>query len=210
MKHALYLTLACLSLAGPVLSITVTYDTAGRMASLTYDKLGNMVTITKLATSPPTALVTTGINAPAGKPITYYHIVVDRPAGITGYVVTGLPPGLKVNASITVNADGKTPGTIYGTPTTAGASAIKIAARNAAGIGLSAPLRAVITNPFAMTPDLFGLDGLYSVIFPPSAVTGMEASSPTTRSPALLLGAAMTSPASLRLSKTNSQTFLPP
>jgi hypothetical protein len=46
--------------------------------------------------------------------------------------------------------------------------------RSAAGIGQSAILPASVANPFLLTPLLTGLDGVYSVIFPPTLVTGME------------------------------------
>ena len=184
MKHALFATLACLSLAGPTLSATVTYDAAGRMASLTYadgsrvtysyDKLGNLLAVNRVASAPPTVQVAVGIRGWVGKAITDYQITVDRPAGITGYVVTGLPPGLKANLTTRINADGKTPGTIYGTPASGGDYAIKIAAKSAVGTGLPVTLPAAIANPFAATPDLGALDGAYSVVFAPSAVTGME------------------------------------
>ncbi len=175
-----FIALACLLSVEPARAGTsITYDKVGRPTSLTYDdgsrvdyvydKLGNVLSVRTRAVSPPVARVTTGITGLVGDAIDDYGIVTDRPADVVGYVVRGLPAGLKANTGKAVNRDGKAPGVIYGTPVKEGKFVVLVSARSATGIGPVAALPVEIENPFLARVDEGRLDGSYSVSLPPPA-----------------------------------------
>jgi YD repeat-containing protein len=156
----------------------VSYDKAGRLASIThenggsasyvYDKLGNITAIRTQTSAQPTVLVQGGIIGVVARVLTDYAIQVDRPADVTGFVIKGLPSGLKANAGNGVNRDGKPPGTIYGTPTKAGHFLVQVSARSPSGIGPVAVLPIDISNPFLPSIDAVALKGNYTVVLSPA------------------------------------------
>lgn len=169
-------------IAGTALAGTsITYDKVGRPISLTYsdgsrvdyryDKLGNVLSVRTRTVSPPVVRVTVGITGLVGDPIDDYGILVDRPADVVGYIVRGLPAGLKANTGKAVNRDGKAPGVIYGTPKRPGRFLALVAARSATGVGPFAPLPIEIENPFLAGVDEERLDGSYTVALPSSGVS---------------------------------------
>lgn len=144
----------------------------GRQVSYTYDAMGNLLTVKTRLGAPPIAIVGEPIEGSIGIAITDYQIQANRPADVTGYMVSGLPAGLKANTTLLVNTDGKAPGTIYGTPTVGGAFSIIVTLKGASGTGTPSTVAATISNPFPITEDGFSLTGIFSGAIDPSSITG--------------------------------------
>lgn len=144
----------------------------GRQVSYTYDAMGNLLTVKTRTGAPPIVIVGAAIKGSIGVAITDYAIQASRPADVTGYTVTGLPAGLKANTTLVVNADGKAPGTIYGTPTVSGAFSIIVSLKSAAGTGSPSTIKATVSNPFPGAEDGFSLTGAFSGAIDPSTLTG--------------------------------------
>lgn len=174
-----------LALALPsAMAAVATYDAADRLTSIThadgtratysYDISGNLLSVRVDASAPPAVRVTEGISALVGQPITDYQVEVDRPDAVSGYVITGLPPGLNANRGRKINRQGKAPGVIFGTPAREGFYQVKIAARGSSGTGQTAVLAIHVINPFASGLDVVSLEGNYSAMLGPSAISGAE------------------------------------
>lgn len=144
----------------------------GRQISYTYDAMGNILSVKTKVAAPPIVLLSGPITGSIGHPITDYLIQSNRPADVTGYVVGGLPAGLKANTTLVVNADGKPPGTVYGTPTVAGLFSISVSLKSTAGTGTPSAIAATISNPFSLSDDGFTLTGNFSGGIDPSLLAG--------------------------------------
>lgn len=146
----------------------------GRQVTYGYDDMGNVVSVTVANAAAPLVLVDEPIHGKINLPIADYQVVVNVPADVTAYVASGLPAGLKLNATTTTNADGKPPGVIYGTPTIGGTFTVKLTAKSALGTGPPATLFVHIANPFTTVEDGYDLVGKAFAIVPISAIPGGE------------------------------------
>lgn len=168
------LLLACPAMAVSVTPATFQYDANdrllqvnygdGKQVNYTYDDMGNITSIKTRNASPPVVTIGSAIQGTVGVAITDYPIPVNTTTGVLGYAATGLPGGLKVNAGIVVNADGKLPGTIYGKPTVGGVFKTTVTARNITGTSTPAQLIIIIANPFTEVVDGFKLSASASNI----------------------------------------------
>jgi YD repeat-containing protein len=146
----------------------------GRQVSYTYDAMGNLTSVKTRTGAPPVVLIGDTILGAVGHAIADYAIQSNRPADVTGYLVKGLPKGLKVNATLAINADGKPPGTIYGTPTVGGVFKVTVSLKSTTGTGATSILTANIDNPFATLEDGFNLAGGLSGALDASALSSGE------------------------------------
>lgn len=151
----------------------VTYND-GRQVTYTYDAMGNITSVKTKTEAPPVVLVGSPILGAVGHPITDHQIQSNRPGDVTGYVLSGLPKGLKVNTKTVVNADGKGPGVIYGTPNAGGTFSIKVSLKSASGTSAPAIIPASIDTPFSTIEDGFNLTGGFSGAIDPSAIAGAD------------------------------------
>lgn len=146
----------------------------GRQVSYGYDDMGNLVSVSVANASTPLVLVTEPILGKINMPIDDYTITVNVPADVTAYIASGLPAGLELNGGTTVNADGKAPGVIYGTPTVSGVFRVALAAKSALGAGSPTTLIVNIANPFTRMEDDYDVAGKGFARIGISAVSGGE------------------------------------
>ncbi len=182
LKSGHLISLLCILLGGLAQAATHTYDLNnrlsrisyedGREASFTYDDMGNLTGVKTKLGAAPSVVATEAITGSVGSPIADYQIVVNRPGDVTGFQISGLPAGLKANTGKVVNADGKAPGVIYGTPKAGGVFSVKVAAKSAKATGSPTVLTANISNPFIKEMDGFALTGKFSGLLDPSAISG--------------------------------------
>jgi YD repeat-containing protein len=146
----------------------------GRQASYSYDDMGNLLSITVANTSAPIVLVTDAITGTIHQPVPDYQILASVPADVTAYKATGLPAGLKYNGGTVVNADGKAPGVIYGTPSVSGLFRATLRARSVIGSSSATTLFVNIGNPWTRMEDGYDLAGKAQARIAASAITGGE------------------------------------
>ncbi len=144
----------------------------GRQATFTYDEVGNILSIVTRNAAPPSIVVSQPLLLTVGSAMPDYAITLTRPAVIKSYAIKGLPAGLKSNLTIKVNADGRNPGVIYGTPTTAGVYRVELSATTSLGANAPVTLMIHVSNSFGLIEDGFGLAGQFSGILPDSAING--------------------------------------
>lgn len=162
--------------------IGFTYDTEDRLTQVTYpdgrqinygyDDMGNLTSVATKNDSPPAVLVSEPINGMINVAIADYQVLVNRTAGVTGYSVSGLPGGLKMNTGTTTNADGKPAGVIYGTPVIGGVFRVQLNAKSAVGTGPEVALGVNISNAFTRIEDGYDIAGRAFAIVPISAIAG--------------------------------------
>lgn len=144
----------------------------GKQATFSYDETGNILSIITRTNAAPAILVTSPLHLTAGAVMADYSIILARPEVVKSYAVKNLPPGLKSNLTTKVNTDGKGPGVIYGTPTTAGAYGVVLTVTTTTGATQPVTLMMHVTNPFSLTEDKFQLTGAYSGALPATALSG--------------------------------------
>lgn len=144
----------------------------GRQATFTYDEVGNILSIVTRNAAPPSIVVSQPLFLTVGSAMPDYAITLTRPAIIKSYAIKGLPAGLKANLTIKVNADGRNPGVIYGTPTTAGVYRVDLSTTTSLGVTAPVTLMMHVSNPFLSIEDGFGLAGQFSGVLPDSAING--------------------------------------
>jgi len=143
----------------------------GRQVSYTYDDMGNLTSVKTQTRDLVVPLVAGSIEGFIGVPI-YYQIQHTGSTQVIGYAVTGLPPGLKVNATTSTNRDGQSPGMIYGSPTKEGTYTVRLAIRTTAGLGPTVPLSVNVINRFTRVAKGFTLVGKASGGINPGALEG--------------------------------------
>lgn len=148
----------------------VTYPD-GRQVSYTYDDMGNLTSVKTQTRDLVVPLVAGSLEGFIGVPITY-QIEQTGSAQVTGFSATGLPPGLKVNATTSTNRDGQPPGMIYGSPTKEGAYTVRLAIRTAAGLGPAVPLSINVINRFTRSAQGYTLVGKASGGINPGTLEG--------------------------------------